>query len=175
MTVEPDTSFAVLRVPVPPAEALGLLGDRTYAVLVDEAGHVLALGTAADLAGGRSLPPGVEIPAGISLDDVVGGEAMTLLDLNPHGAVVVRDRDVLGVISAAMIDEAASSGQVASRTMGEGTDSGLPGDIRVPTARVTCAWPSCGHVNALTFYDPDRPDDCANPDLPAHAITLSGG
>ncbi|MGK3206875.1 hypothetical protein [Amycolatopsis sp. MEPSY49] len=175
MTVEPDTSFVVLREPASPAEALGLLGDRTYAVLVDESGHVLALGTAADLAEGRALPPGVEIPIGIPLDDVVGGEAVTLLDLNPHGAVVVRDSEVLGVISTAAIDEAASAGQIASRTMGEGTDSALPGDIRVPTARVSCAWPGCGHVNTLTFYDPDRPGGCANPDLPAHTITLSGG
>jgi hypothetical protein len=174
MTMEPDTSFIVLREPVTPAEALGLLGDRTYAVLVDEAGHIVAMGTAADLAEGRNLPPGVEIPAGMLLDDVVSSEAVTLLDLNPHGAVVVRDAEVLGVISAAVIDEAASAGHVASRTMGEGTDSGLPGNVRVPTARVTCIWQGCGHVNVMTFYDPDRPDRCANPDLPTHAVTLSG-
>ena len=173
--MEPDKSFIVLRAPATPAEALGLLGDRTYAVLVDETGHVLALGTAADLAEGRALPPGVEIPAGMLLDEVVGSEAVTLLDLNPHGAVVVRDGEVVGVLSATMIDEAAAAGRVESRTMGEGTDSGLPGDIRVPTARVRCRWPDCGHVNVLTFYDPDRPDSCANPDLPAHAVTLSGG
>jgi hypothetical protein len=174
MTVELDTSFVVLRPPITPPEALRLLGDRTYAVLVDESGHVVALGTAAELAERIALAPGVEIPAGTPLDDVVGGRAVTLLELNPHGAVLVRGGEVLGVVTAAMIDEVASAGNVASRTMGESADSGLPGDVRVPTARVMCAWPGCGHVNVMTFYDPDRPGRCANPDLPIHAVTLSG-
>lgn len=173
--MQPDISFVVLRKSTAPAEALRQLGDRTYAVLVDDSGHVVALGTAVDLAAGGALPPGVEIPAGMFLDDVVSSGAVTLLELNPYGAAIVRDGEVLGVISADMIDEALSSGHVASRTMGEGADSGLPGNVRVPTAHVTCAWQGCGYVNVLTFYDPDRPGRCANPALPAHAIPLSGG
>jgi hypothetical protein len=108
------------------------------------------------------------------LEDVVGSRSVTLLELNPHGAALVRGSEVLGVVSAAMIDEVVSAGYVASRTMGEGADSGLPGEVRVPTARVMCAWPGCGYVNVMTFYDPDRPERCANRDLPVHAITLRG-
>jgi hypothetical protein len=170
MSVELDTSFVVLQQETTPAEALRLLGDRKYAVVVDETGHVVALGTATELAEGRPLPPGVEIPAGIPLVEVVNGEAVTLLELNSHGAVVVRESEVLGVVPASVIDETVASGHVASRTMGEASDSALPGDIRVPTARIMCAWLGCGYINVITFYDPDRPSSCGTATCPTMSL-----
>ena len=166
-----DTSFAVLPSSLAPADALARLGDRTYAVLVDEAGRVIALGTATELLEGADLPPAVEIPAGLPLDKVLDGEAVTLLDLNRHGAVVVEARTVVGVVPAEVIDEEVATGKhVGSRTMG---DAQLPGEVRVPVARVVCLWRGCGFVNEITFYDPDRPQDCGNPELPAHAIVVT--
>ncbi len=169
MTMELETSFVVLR----PGDDQ-TPGEWDYAVVVDDAGHVTALGTAEEIADGLALAPGVEIPAGMPLTEVVAGEAVTLFDLNPHGAVVVAGGDVVGVLPTSVIDLAIAGSDVGIRTMGveAATDSTLPGTIRVPTAWVRCAWPQCGFVNAVNFYDPGRPDQCGNPDLPGHAITL---
>ncbi|GAB3893525.1 hypothetical protein GCM10029964_070440 [Kibdelosporangium lantanae] len=166
--MDPDESFVVINQSDPPDVA----EDRTYAVVVDDAGHVVGLGTTAEVAEGTPLAPGVEIPADMPLEEVVASDAVTLLDLNPHGAVVVREGTVVGVVPAAVIDLAVTGATFAGNEMG--SDSTLPGRIGVAAARVTCAWPGCGYLNVITFYDPDRPDLCANPALPDHAITLPG-
>ncbi|MFI7357898.1 hypothetical protein ACIBTP_28745 [Streptomyces avidinii] len=191
LTVQP-----VLRVDrsVSPEEALTLLGDQGFALVTDAAhdGLPVALLSRSDLTALRDrraatlcpsdapARPPVLLPAGMTLDELVGGAAMTLLALSPHGAVVVDPSGAVTVLPATIVDDFLDHGALLpAEPRGafdmSATDSVLAGDISLPLALVTCATPGCGHINHLGFFDPQRPPACAHPGLPPHTLTITRG
>ena len=99
-----------------PTEALALLGERAYAVVVAE--DPVAVLTAADLrtirAGQLSnavLPPIVLAEADQSVQELAASPAVTLLDLEPPAVVLVRGATVVGVLTIdALAEELARGG-----------------------------------------------------------------
>ncbi|KJK52612.1 hypothetical protein [Streptomyces sp. NRRL F-4428] len=153
-----------------------------YVVTLDAAGVPTGLGVAAPpgtppagtaaptSAAGGSLPPAVLLPAHLTLDELLTGEAVTLLPLNPFGAVVIGPRGVLGVLEHPTIARHAAGVHVPpGRTrsdLAHPEDGVLPGAVGVPVARVLCR---CGRLNQVTLYDPDYPPACTG-DESAHPL-----
>lgn len=139
-----------------------------YGVVLDESGPVA-------LAGDQ---PAVVLPAGLTLAELAESPLLPVLDAYPElpGFVVVApDGAVAGVLPVAVLDEYLGSGeyQPAPSVMGPGGTAGdvdVPGDSRLPRARVRCR--DCGQVNTLTFFDPAHPPSCANPDLATHPLVI---
>ncbi|MBP2035299.1 hypothetical protein [Streptomyces avidinii] len=191
LAVEP-----VLRVDgsVGPEEALTLLGDLGFALVTDAAhdGLPVALLSRSDLTALRDrraatlcpsdapARPAVLVPAGLTLGELVGGAAVTLLALSPHGAVVVDPSGGVTVLPGSIVDDFLDHGALLpAETRGafdmSATDSVLAGEVSLPFALVACAAPGCGHVNHLGFFDPQRPPVCAHPGLPPHTLTITRG
>ncbi|MFE5723979.1 hypothetical protein ACFYYM_17700 [Streptomyces erythrochromogenes] len=110
---------------------------------------------------GGGLHPAVLLPAGLSLHELLTGEAVTLLSLNPFGAVVIDASGILGVLEHPTIARHATGADVpAGRTrsdLAHPEDGVLAGVVGVPVARVLCR---CGQLNQVTLYDPDYPPTC---------------
>lgn len=145
-----------------------------YVVALDAAGVPTGLGRAAPPgspapgaggAGGGGLHPAVLLPAGLSLHELLTGEAVTLLPLNPFGAVVIDASGILGVLEHPTIARHATGADVpAGRTrsdLAHPEDAVLAGVVGVPVARVLCR---CGQLNQVTLYDPDYPPTCPSED-----------
>ncbi|WP_093781697.1 hypothetical protein [Streptomyces sp. yr375] len=179
---------------VSPEEALTLLGDRGFALVADAAhdGMPVALLSRSDLTALRNrraaalcppdapARPAVLLPSGMTLGELVGGAAMTLLALSPHGAVVVDPSGAVTVLPGNIVDDFLDHGALLpAEPRGafdmSATDSLLAGDISLPLALVACAAPGCGHINHLGFFDPQRPPVCAHPSLPPHTLTIARG
>ncbi|WP_030854317.1 hypothetical protein [Streptomyces sp. NRRL F-4474] len=149
-------------------------GEATdgYVVTLDAAGVPTGLGlatppgTAGAVPGtGGGLPPAVLLPAGLSLHELLTSEAVTLLPLNPFGAVVIDASGILGVLEHPTIARHATGAEVpAGRTrsdLAHPEDAVLAGAVGVPVARVLCR---CGQLNQVTLYDPDYPPTCGGED-----------
>ncbi|MFJ1566712.1 hypothetical protein ACIOG8_21275 [Streptomyces erythrochromogenes] len=144
-----------------------------YVVALDAAGVPTGLGLATPpgTAGtpapgtGGGLHPAVLLPAGLSLHELLTGESVTLLSLNPFGAVVIDASGILGVLEHPTIARHATGADVpAGRTrsdLAHPEDAVLAGVVGVPVARVLCR---CGQLNQVTLYDPDYPPTCPSED-----------
>ncbi|MFF9983135.1 hypothetical protein [Streptomyces erythrochromogenes] len=149
-----------------------------YVVALDSAGVPTGLGLATPpgtpdtsdarpgaVGAGGGLHPAVLLPAGLSLHELLTGEAVTLLPLNPFGAVVIDASGILGVLEHPTIARHATGTDVpAGRTrsdLAHPEDAVLAGAIGVPVARVLCR---CGQLNQVTLYDPDYPPTCPGDD-----------
>ncbi|WP_405428079.1 hypothetical protein [Streptomyces erythrochromogenes] len=149
-----------------------------YVVALDSAGVPTGLGLATPpgapdtrdaspgaAGAGGGLHPAVLLPAGLSLHELLTGEAVTLLPLNPFGAVVIDASGILGVLEHPTIARHATGTDVpAGRTrsdLAHPEDAVLAGAIGVPVARVLCR---CGQLNQVTLYDPDYPPTCPGDD-----------
>jgi hypothetical protein len=181
-----DDSFVVVPAAASAGEAMAALGDAHFAIVAGDDAGPLALGTGTEMArlapGIRlsdaldQLSPAVVIPAAAEAETVFGSNAVTLLELNPHGAVVSDGRQIVGIVPTAALDEliATAAYGIESRRMGEAGDGLLAGAALLPRARVCCAAVGCGYRNELAFYDPDRPPACGNPDRPGHPLIVGG-
>jgi hypothetical protein len=127
------------------------------------------------------LGPAVLVPADWTYAQLVGSDAVTLLDLTSTGVLLVDGEQPVGVLPLDAVRRYLSQNQllVDTRTLGDDgaadgglAAAGLAGDYQLGRARVVCAEPGCGYVNALNFFDRYRPPDCANPNLPAHELKL---
>ncbi|MEV6681015.1 hypothetical protein AB0N09_29740 [Streptomyces erythrochromogenes] len=140
-----------------------------YVVALDAAGVPTGLGLAAPPGTGGGLHPAVLLPAGLSLHELLTGEAVTLLALNPFGAVVIGASGVLGVLEHPTIARHATGADVPEgRTrsdLAHPEDAVLAGVVGIPVARVLCR---CGQLNQVTLYDPDYPPTC--PGDPGHPL-----
>lgn len=152
-----------------------------YVVALDATGVPTGLGTAAPPGGtpqgsaaGRSLPPVVLLPAHLTLHELLTSEAVTLLPLNPFGAVVIGPSGILGVLEHPTIARHAAGDDVPpGRTrsdLAHPEDGVLPGAVGVPVARLLCR---CGRLNQVTLYDPDYPPTCTGDDT-AHPLEPQG-
>ncbi|GLV92947.1 MULTISPECIES: hypothetical protein [Streptomyces] len=139
-----------------------------YVVALDAAGVPTGLGVAgapgaspAASAAGGSLPPAVLLPARLTLDELLTSEAVTLLPLNPFGAVVIGPSGILGVLEHPTIARHCAGVDVPpGRTrsdLAHPEDGVLAGVVGVPVARLLCR---CGRLNQVTLYDPDYPPAC---------------
>ncbi|THA81693.1 hypothetical protein [Streptomyces sp. A0592] len=142
-------------------------GEATdgYVVALDAAGVPTGLGLATPPGTGGGLHPAVLLPAGLHLHELLTGEAVTLLALNPFGAVVIDASGILGVLEHPTIARHATGADVpAGRTRSDPAhpeDAVLAGVVGVPVARVLCR---CGQLNQVTLYDPDYPPTCPGDD-----------
>jgi hypothetical protein len=158
------------------------LGTDGYGVLCDDSGPV-ALVWADDPAGGpATLSPVLLLPAEMGLAALAESPLLVLLEEYPElpGFVVVDpDGDPVGILPVEVLDEYLGSGRYEPRpsVMGPGgyaSDVDVPGDVRLPKARVRCRAAGCGYVNTLTYLDSAHPPRCANPDLAGHPLAIAG-
>ncbi|MDI3389519.1 hypothetical protein QIS99_25480 [Streptomyces sp. B-S-A8] len=180
-----DHDIAVLPADLTPADAKALL-TGTGVVVADDGG-VLGTVTAADLADAdadaeiladlRGLPSVIAVDADLTLVDLINSPAVTLLLLGIPRLVLLRARTPVAVLAVSRLTDYLASGEHPlpdneMGPMGASADSALPGRVRLPRAQVACA--ECGHRNALDHWNPRRPPRCANPEGPAHDLTLEG-
>ncbi len=148
-------------------------GEAEVDLLVDEAGDVLGAVTA----DGDSTPV-VVVDADLSFAEFADSDAVTLLDLGARFVALAEAGRPIGLVPVETIGAYLAGGDYAARptTMsgahGGNADGSLHGDPQVGTARVRCAHPGCGHINTLTFFDPDRPPPCASPVPPPHPLAI---
>jgi hypothetical protein len=151
------------------------VGEGEYAVVVDETGPV-------ELLSGENPAgePVVTVRSDLDLAELAESPLLLLLEAYPRlpGFVVVdAEGAVTGALPVEVLDEFLGSGRFepATTVMGPGGHAGdgdVPGDPRLPRARVRCRADGCGHVNTLTYADVARPPACTNPDLPAHPLAF---
>jgi hypothetical protein len=197
LSVLANASFVTVDSALLPHEALRSLGALRYAIVVGSedpdarpddttAGQPVALCTAADLGrvgDGRSLaradlPPALVLPATLTIGELVASDAITLLDLSPHGAVVADGVEIVGVLETHVVDDhLATTASVPSESRTQITnlpsDSVLGGSVQSAVARVVCGHPGCRYVNRLTFYDPKHPPLCQNPAHDRHHVVIA--
>lgn len=151
-----------------------------FGVVVDDTGPV-ALVTA-----GTSrlaeLPPAVLVTPELTLAELADSPVLTVLDAYPElaGFVVVDEVGaVVGVLPVEVLDAYLASGRYVPppSVMGPGGHAGdvdVPGDPRLPRARIRCRASRCGYVNTVIFLDPANLPDCENPELAAHPLAIGG-
>jgi hypothetical protein len=174
------TTVGELAVPAPTVSSLDQLGTGRYGVLCDDSGPV-ALVCADDRARGLAGPlPVLVLPAGLELAALAESSLLVLLDAYPQlpGFVVVdAGDDPVGVLPVEVFDEYLGSGRYEPKpsVMGPGgyaSDVDVPGDARLPKARVRCRATGCGYFNTLTYLDSAHPPRCTNPDLAGHPLAI---
>lgn len=144
-----------------------------FCVLVDHEGPV-ALMTEP----GGSAPPAIVVPAWLTLAELAGSSAPLLLEAWPEleGMVAVdHEGDVVGVVPVEVLDDYLGAGHYLPppTVMGPGGHPGdvhVPGDPRLPRARIRCR--ACGFVNTLTFFDRDKPPECRNGEMGPHVLEV---
>ena len=147
-----------------------------YAVVYDDTGPVATVDASGEPA------PAVIVPADLPVAELADSPVLTVLDAYPElpGFVVIAaDGALVGVLPVGVLDDYLGAGGFvpSSKTMGPvgGTgDLDVPGDPRLPIARIRCQAAGCGYVNALAFLDLAHPPTCGNPDLAAHALAVRG-
>jgi hypothetical protein len=115
------------------------------------------------------LPPGIIVPSSLALDAFAGTGVFSALTLGAHGAVVIDEEKVVGILPASSVDDALpfiTLGDVTrSTTM---PDSGLAGAIL--TGKVVLYCEAFGHRNELAYYNRRHPPQCQVTTPHAHAI-----
>ncbi|MGH3716293.1 MAG: hypothetical protein ACRDT4_22950 [Micromonosporaceae bacterium] len=160
-----------------PAAVLAAAGDweSGVGVVCDDAGPVAVVDT-----DGRAHEPVLLVAPGLTLAELADSALLTLLDAYPElpGFVVCEtDGTVRGVLPVEVLDTYLGSGQYAPApsVMGPGGEAGdvdVPGDPRLPRARIRCRAAGCGYVNTLAYLDPAHPPECGNPRLATHPLAI---
>jgi hypothetical protein len=176
------TTVGELAVPARTVDGPDQLGADRYGVVCDDAGPV-ALVRAGDPAGPPAdRAPLLVLPAGMGLTELADSPALTVLDAYPElpGFVIVDPGgEPTGVLPVEVLDEFLGSGRYqpdlsVMGPAGHGGDIDVPGDPRLPLARLRCRAPGCGYLNTLSYLDLAHPPRCVNPDLPEHALEITG-
>ncbi|MEU6311935.1 hypothetical protein [Streptomyces sp. NPDC047014] len=162
--------LALNQLPLAPVSTRPDEATDGYVVALDAAGVPAGLG----VAGGADLAPVVLVPAHLTLHELLTGEGVTLLALNPFGAVVIGPSGILGVLEHPTIarHSAEADDVPLGRTrsdLAHPEDGVLVGAVGVPVARLLCR---CGQLNQITLYDPDYPPTCTGDgaDTGAHPL-----
>jgi hypothetical protein len=182
-----------------PETARQRLGGLRYAIVVSgewfdgrwdgaTPGQPFALCTATDLDEARAegaptltratLPATLVLPTGLTLGELAVSDTMTLLDLSPHGSVVMDGTEIVGVLENLVVDSylttsAASPGETRGPGGGRPNDTTLGGAPQLAAARVVCGRADCGYVNQLSFYDHAHPPLCQNRASGAHVLVIA--
>jgi hypothetical protein len=171
--------FDLLAGTLTPTEAIAQL-KKNYGIVVDENNKPIALVVAEDLErsannGASSLlhpqsrlRPTILVGCEVKMQDLADSPRMTLA-LDDEGQAV-------GVLPVEALNKYVDSTPV-EQTIDElslsasGGDSGLPGALQIPDGTVVCA--ACGHLNKVTYLDPEYLPTCKNPNPPSHTLKLS--
>ncbi len=196
-----NASFVAVDSSSTPEAACHRLGGLRYAIVVasadpdarpegTEPGQPFALCTAADLDRAREagvptladpsagLAATLVLPAALTLGELAASDTVTLLDLSPHGAVVMDGTDIVGVLDHQVVDDhLATTATLPGETRGPAgslpSDSTLGGAPQLAAARVVCGHTGCGYVNELSFYDHGHPPLCQNRVRGEHVLLIA--
>jgi hypothetical protein len=182
------TAFAVLHGHLTPTQARAQLAAGHYGVVLDEDGMPRALVVTEDLVraaaneapalltSAASLPPTILVGSAVSMQEFVESGPMTLFNVEAHGAVVMDETGVVGVLPAAVVDAYLGSGEYTppSTARGEsvrgGTATRLGGAYLTPRGTIICA--ACGFINTVDFLDETHLPLCQNEQQPPHTLQL---
>lgn len=142
----------------------GLLG-----IILDEENHPVTITTFTGLDGEKEklpdqqlanlvskLPPGIVVPADMTLEAFVSSAPFTALDGGAHGAIVTDQDKVVGILTEGSIDDYLSQEfESAIHTRG---DDGLAGSIVTGLVVIYCE--DFGHRNELKYYSRHKLPNC---------------
>lgn len=191
-------AFTLLPATLTPGAARQQLPENHYGVITDAQGAPVALVTAHDLQQADQqpaqsllhttthLPPALLLGCKTEMKSLAESETFDwVVEYSVHGAILLDDQGVVGVLPIAAIDEYLGSGEygLPSKTMAGPSaklgDSMLGGSHQTPLAVVLCIASvnhiPCGYLNRLTFFDPHHPPPCQNPASAPHTLEFPIG
>lgn len=178
-------TFDIIPETLTPAEASSKLTAGNYGVILDSYGTPIALVVAKDLEQAvnrgvpslrhpsASLPPIIIIGSEIEMQMLAESKALTMFDVGARGAVVVGDKEVVGVLPVEVVDKYMGSGEYKPLNKTKGLfaskgDTGLGGRFQTPRGKVRCL--ECGFVNTVDFIDENNLPTCQNQEEPPHTL-----
>lgn len=181
-----ETTFTILPESLPPLEASSELPAGNYGVVRDSKGLPVALVAPDDLerAADRSvpvlkdpssgLPPTIIIDSEVEIRTLIQSEALTLFSVGARGAVVMENREVVGILPADIISKCIRKSELPATKSSKGipgiVDTELPGPIIPRLGRIHCS--VCGFTNMVSFIDEENLPQCQNPAKPSHTLVL---
>ena len=181
--------FDLLPGTLTPTKAIAQLKENNYGIVVDESNKPIALVVAEDIErsannGASSLlhpqsrlRPTILVGCQVKMQDLADSPRKTLFNVGARGAIALDDEEkVVGVLPVETFNQYVDSMPVESKIdelslSASGGDSGLPGALQIPDGTVVCA--ACGHLNKVTYLDPEYLPTCKNPNPPSHTLKLS--
>lgn len=180
-------TFTILPESLAPMEANSELPVGNYGVVLDSKGLPVALVASEDMerAADRSvpvlkdpssgLPPTIIVGSEVEIQLLVQSEALTLFSVGARGAVVMENREVVGILPKIIITKYIRKSESTATTKSMRTapgivDTELGGSFTAPLGRIRCS--GCGFTNTVAFIDGDNLPQCQNLAKPSHTLIL---